>query len=109
MAKGNDEAARNKAGKPPVFNGLINYFPRALSEVAKVSAYGAKKHSFDLADLGFLDPRYPIEGMTDAMARHIVALATEGEVNIKDGDVYHRAQVAWNALASLEKILLKEE
>jgi hypothetical protein len=45
----------------------------------------------------------------DALARHLLDRAIEGEVNAKDGDLLHRAQLAWNALADLEKFLIAEE
>jgi hypothetical protein len=104
-----DEAAAAKAAKLPIFQGCIAYFPRALAEVAKVSDFGAKKHGFKLSDKGFLDPRYTEEGYQDAICRHIVGRLMDGEVNAADGDLYHRAQLAWNALASLERFLLELE
>ena len=54
----------------PVYTGFINYFPRAIAEVAKISLKGA-------------------------MMRHIL-----------DKDW---AQVAWRAMANLEKKLEREE
>lgn len=104
-----DKSAAIKAAKAPVFQGCIAYFPRALREVARVSAFGAKKHGFDLADKGFLDPRYTEAMYQDAICRHIVDRLTEGEVCEADGGLYHRAQIAWNALASLERFLLELE
>lgn len=85
------------------------YFPRALKEVARVSDYGAKKHGFKLSDKGFLAPGYTEEMYQDAIARHIVGRLIEGEVNAADGNLLHRAQLAWNALASLERYLIEQE
>jgi hypothetical protein len=104
-----DKSAEEKATKVPVWQGCIQYFPRALKEVAKVSEFGAKKHGFKMSDKGFLDPRYTEEMYQDAIARHIVAKLIEGEVNEADGNLYHRAQLAWNALASLERFLIELE
>jgi hypothetical protein len=104
-----DKSAAIKAAKPPVFQGCIAYFPRALREVARVSAYGAKKHGFSLADKGFLDPRYTEEMYQDAICRHITDRLIEGEVCSADGNLLHRAQIAWNALASLERFLIQAE
>ena len=101
--------ATAKAAKVPVTQGVFNYFPRALLEVAKVSAFGATKHSVPLAEKGFLRPEYTEEMYEDAIGRHTLALAIEGEVNAADGDLYHRAQRAWNALASLERFLIRAE
>lgn len=104
-----EKSAAIKATKVPIWQGCINYFPRALMEVAKVSEFGAKKHGFQLSDKGFLHPGYTQEMYEDAIARHIVGLITEGEVNVADGNLLHRAQRAWNALASLEKYLIQVE
>lgn len=104
-----DKAALIKTSKIPIYQGLFNYFPRGLTEVAVVSRFGSEKHSFDLSDKGFLDERYSIEGYNDAMARHILSLSIEGERNYEDGGLFHRAQIAWNALASLERILIQLE
>jgi hypothetical protein len=104
----NNRAAEKQA-KVPITRGCINYFPRALMEVARVSVYGAKKHNAELNDKGFLRPEYTLDMYEDAITRHQVALAIEGEINEEDGGLYHRAQRAWNALASLEKFLIEEE
>ena len=103
------KALKQKKAKPPIYRGLINYFPRALTEVARVSAFGAIKHDFDLADKGFLDEAYSIEGYLDAVGRHLTDRAIEGEINHSDGDLYHLAQTVWDSLAALEKILIEKE
>ena len=98
-----------KAAKPPVTQGVFQYFPRALLEIAKVSAFGAAKHNVPMSEKGFLRPEYTEVMYEDAIGRHTLALAIEGEVNAADGDLYHRAQRAWNALASLERFLIRQE
>ena len=98
-----------KAGKPAIFWGLLAYFPRALAEVAKVSMFGSTKHGKPLQYKGFLSDAYPIEMFDDAIGRHLLALAQEGEVNTADGDVYHRAQIMWSAAAGLEKLLIEKD
>lgn len=104
-----ERALEQKLAKPPVYQGLLAYFPKALAEVARVSAYGSAKHQFPYTDRGFMAPKYPIEGYADAAARHLLDRASEGEINAADGGVYHLAQVAWDALAALEKVLTEEQ
>ncbi|MCI0558747.1 MAG: DUF5664 domain-containing protein [Nitrososphaera sp.] len=88
---------------------MIAYFPRALKEIAKVSAHGAIKYGISLSDKDFLKPDYTVDGYLDAVSRHILDLEIEGEINHKDGGIYHRAQIAWNALASFEMFLVEQE
>jgi len=47
-----------KAGKLPVMQGVLAYFPRALLAIAQVSQYGAVKHDAPLSEKGFLRPEY---------------------------------------------------
>lgn len=87
------------ADKAPVVRGALQYFPRALTEVAKVSAAGAQKYAWNgwrtLPD-GFA--RY-----SDALGRHLLA-ECDGALDADTGCL-HAAQVAWNALARLELLL----
>ena len=100
------DALDMKQAKAKVWQGCLNYFPDALMEVARVSEYGAIKHDNPLEERGFMHERYTLPELTDAMSRHILGLS-ESEVNYDDGEVYHRAQMAWGALASLQNILEK--
>jgi hypothetical protein len=98
-----DAGAKLDAGKPPVYRGVIAYFPRAVAAVANVSAAGAAKYSWK----GWAGVPDGVNRYGDAMARH--ALATgRGEVFDSEG-FRHEAQIAWNALARLELILIEEE
>lgn len=91
------------AGKPAVFQGLLDYFPRACRAVANVSTKGAEKYSWKgWETVSDGENRY-----RNAMMRHVCDEAIEGRLD-KDGFI-HRAQVAWNALASLELMLRREE
>ena len=95
--------AKADAGKSPVMQGCLHYFPRALLEVAKVSFKGAQKYSWKGWE------RVP-DGPTrygDALSRHILAEAIEGARDTDTGEL-HAAQIAWNALARLELILRDE-
>lgn len=92
------------AGKPSVWQGLINYFPRACSEVAAVSTFGAKKYAWkgwEKVENGF--NRY-----SDAMARHFMAEGRE-ELLDPDSELVHAAHTAWNAMARLELLLREME
>lgn len=89
-------------GKSPVFRGAIDYFPRAISAVAGVSAFGASKYAWkgwEGVDDGY--NRY-----SDALVRHLI-YEGEGEVLDLDSGLLHAAHAAWNALARLE-LLIKE-
>ncbi len=74
----------------PVYTGFINYFPRAISAVAKISLIGGLQHGQTAETLHW--DRSKSGDELDAMMRHIL-----------DGDW---EQVAWRAMANLEK---KEE
>jgi hypothetical protein len=91
------------SGKAPIAKGVLQYFPNALIEIAKVSLKGAEKYSWkgwEKVDDGF--NRY-----SDALARHLLAESTEGLYDNGPGgtDLLHASQVAWNSLARLELLL----
>ena len=102
-------ARKDDAGKPPVYNGFIAYFPRAIKEVAKVSAYGLSKYEAEWTDKGWQKVDRGQERYADALGRHMCDMAIEGVVNHEDGGVAHDAQQAWDALAKLELRLIAEE
>jgi len=95
-------ATKRDVGKSPIWQGCINYFPRALHAVANVSDYGNRKYGewggFALVPNAV--PRY-----NDALGRHLVKECTEGPYDDNDSGLSHAAQVAWNALARLEMML----
>lgn len=86
-------------GKAPVTRGALEYFPRALCEVANVSEVGARKYSWK----GWESVPDGVVRYGDAIGRHL--LAQGFEAYDKDTGLLHAAQVAWNALARLELIL----
>jgi hypothetical protein len=103
------KGAKLDAGKPAVFRGLLDYFPRSCIEVARISTLGAQKYAWkgwEQVPDGFA--RY-----SDAMVRHLCSEAIEGPYdNGPKGlgqNVLHAAQVAWNAMARLELLLRKLE
>ncbi len=77
-------------------------FAKALEEVAKVTSKGAEKYTPN----GWVDVPDGINRYMEAYCRHSLSLA-KGEIfdNGPGGlgpDIYHKAQMIWNLLASLE-------
>lgn len=99
VAKG---AIKYDGGKSPVFRGAIDYFPRAISAVAGISAFGASKYAWK----GWEGVPDGYNRYSDAMVRHLIYEA-EGEVLDPDSGLLHAAHCAWNALARLE-LLIRE-
>ena len=93
-------AIKFDGGKSPVYRGAVACFPRAISAVAQVSAFGASKYAWNGwrgVDEGF--NRY-----SDAMVRHL-GYEAEGEILDPDSGLLHAAHIAWNALARLELLI----
>lgn len=97
-----EPGAKLDSGKPPIYRGAIAYFPRAISAVAAVSAFGASKYAWK----GWESVPDGFNRYTDAMVRHLVSEG-KGEDLDSDSRLLHAAHTAWNALARLE-ILLKD-
>ena len=76
----------------PIYTGFINYFPRAIAAVSKVSLKGGIQHGQTTDTLHW--NRALSGDELDAMMRHVID---------KDWE-----QVAWRAMANLEKQLEKE-
>lgn len=95
------------AGKVAVFQGLLDYFPRACMAVAEVSTLGAQKYSWK----GWEKVANGVARYSDALGRHLLAESIEGPLDSgpKGIGVLHAAQVAWNGLARLELILREQE
>ena len=89
--------------KPNPMTDVFLEFPLAMTEIAKVTAFGASKH----APRGWqtFEPDYALRYHMSKLGRHLLALETEGPVNHNDGNVLHAAQAAWNILAYLEQYL----
>lgn len=77
----------------PAYTGFVKYFPRAITEVSRVSMIGGIQHGQTPQTLHW--DRAKSGDELDAMMRHIL-----------DEDW---AQVAWRAMANLEKFLEREE
>lgn len=103
----NTPGAKLDAGKPPVHQGVMVYFPRAILEVARVSEFGARKYTWN----GWRSVPDGVVRYSNAMERHIAKEQIEGTYDLESGGagLRHAAQIAWNALARLELMLEQEE
>jgi hypothetical protein len=97
IAKG---AIKYDANKPAIFRGVIDYFPRAVESIGKVSTRGAAKYAWK----GWESVPDGFNRYSDALMRHLVAEGKGEEVD-EDTQLYHAEQVAWNAMARLELFL----
>lgn len=95
-------------GKAPIFDGVLQYFPRALKAVAELSQWGATKYAWE----GWRTVDNAFKRYSNALGRHILKEKTEGLYDLeiledKDNpaEILHATQVAWNALARLEKLI----
>lgn len=95
--------AKLDAGKPELLRGVLGYFPRALEAVAHVSAFGARKYTWD----GWRSVPDGPARYGDALVRHLTKEASEGELD-SDSGYMHAAHAAWNALARLELLLAEK-
>lgn len=92
-----DKAARKAT---PIATGVVDYFPRALAEIARVSKAGNDQHN----------PGQPLHwdktkstDHADCVARHLIERGT-----VDDDGMRHSAKLAWRALALLETELEAE-
>lgn len=97
-------AVKYDAGKPCVFRGVIQYFPRALWGVAEISTFGAVKYAWD----GWADVVDGYARYQDAKFRHALKQAM-GEENDADSKMLHLKHEAWGALAALELYMREKE
>ena len=81
----------------PMATGLLDYFPLALAEVAKLSLIGNRQHNPGL-------PMHWARGKStdhaDTILRHLIDRGT-----IDTDGVRHSTKVAWRALAMLQQEL----
>lgn len=82
----------------PITTGVLDYFPAALAEVAKVSKAGNDKHNPG-------EPLHHARGKStdhaDAIGRHLLERGGRDE----DTGQLHSAELAWRALANLQQEL----
>jgi hypothetical protein len=87
--------------KTPVYSGVLNYFPDAILEVAKVSYIGNKQHN---PNLPLHWDRSKSGDELDALTRHLIEAG-----KIDDDGIRHSAKVAWRALSNLQKEIEKDK
>ena len=90
-----EDAADRKAC--PITTGVLDYFPAALAEVARISKAGNDQHN----------PGQPLHWArgkstdhADCILRHLIDRGTKDKNGLR-----HTAQVAWRALALLQEEL----
>lgn len=98
-----EPGAKLDAGKVAIWRGALDYFPRAIEQVAAVSTFGASKYAWK----GWETVPDGINRYSDAMGRHLIEEAT-GHIYDHDSGLRVAAHTAWNALARLE-LMLREE
>lgn len=82
----------------PLATGLMDYFPNALVEVARLSRAGNEKHN---PGEKLHWARGKSTDHADCIARHLL---DRGTIDAEDG-ISHSVKVAWRALALLEEEL----
>ena len=97
-------AIKYDGGKPAIWRGLINYFPRALWGVAEISTFGAQKYAWN----GWEDVKDGYARYQDAKCRHMLKQAMGEELD-PDSELMHLKHEAWGALAALELYLREKE
>lgn len=85
----------------PIGTGVLDYFPDALAEIARVSLQGNIQHS--LTDGPLRWDRSKSTDEADALIRHFLERGT-----IDSDGMRHSAKMAWRALALLQKELESE-
>lgn len=91
-------------GKPCVYRGLVDYFPRACLAVSDISSFGATKYAWK----GWEGVEDGEARYSDAMMRHLFFEAMGEDID-PDSERLHSAHTAWNALARLELALRRLE
>lgn len=97
-------AIKYDGGKPALWRGVFEYFPRAIQAVGDISTFGASKYAWR----GWEGVEDGIARYSDAMVRHL-AKEGAGETVDPDSGLLHAAHTAWGAMARLELILREME
>lgn len=85
----------------PIVTGVLDYFPDAIAEVARVSLAGNKQHH---EDKPLHWDRSKSADHADALGRHLLS---RGKRDV-DGE-RHSAKIAWRALALLQEEIDSEK
>lgn len=97
-------AVKYDGGKPALFRGVINYFPRAVEAVGQISTFGANKYAWN----GWESVDDGVARYSDAMVRHLIKEGSGEDID-PDSGLLHAAHTAWGALARLELMLRERE
>jgi hypothetical protein len=100
-----ESGAKLDQGKPAIVRGCLHYFPKSLTEVARLSTIGSSKYSW----AGWRGVPDGINRYADALGRHELAIAGDYTRRDPDSGVLEATAVCWNALARLELILRENE
>lgn len=98
------EGVKNDKEKVPLYRGLFVQFSGAIQEVAAVSSFGANKYSWE----NWRHVSNGFDRYSDALLRHLAKEAS-GETMDSDSGFLHATHCAWNSLARLELILIRNE
>ncbi len=82
----------------PIATGVLDYFPLALAEIARVSAAGQKQHCDTTKPLYW--DRAKSTDEADALIRHFLERGTRDTDGMR-----HSAKMCWRSLALLQKEL----
>ena len=86
----------------PVYSGFIKYFPLAIAAVAELSRIGNDQHNpgkpphWDRSKSG---------DEMDALMRHIIDMADQGDAATDTDGMPHAVKAAWRAMSNLQKLL----
>lgn len=104
-----DMGAKLDDGKDPIMKGFIDYFPKAMRAICRLSGTGAIKYAWGSWS-AVMDS---IDRYREAKGRHMLDLA-EGEIYdlvYEDPETgnkhyhHHAVSEAWNAMATLQKMI----
>lgn len=89
-----DSAARKEI---PIVGGVLDYFPDAIAELARLSKSGNDKHN----------PGQPLHWSRDKSDDHIECIGRHlvDRGKLDENGVYHDVMMAWRALANLQLLM----
>lgn len=88
------------SGKPPLFRGLLAYFPDALEAVADVSMYGKEKYDTEYEERNWTLVENALARYQDAALRHLSRQSYRAWDS--ESGRLHLAHAAWSVLAALQ-------
>ena len=92
-------------GKAPILQGLFQYFPLALTAIAKISQYGLEKYNLVYSDVNWAKVENGIARYSDAFGRHILGEHSDPSGMDPESGFHHALQALWNDCARVELML----